>query len=144
MAEWLEFSPFDSYFPSSSHVVRNFFFFFKLTERLLKCACHSVNWMVSDRWLKCDWKTHFPSPFSRLKGEISFCDSFRYTQQYHDFVASARAWLYKSNKLTRLRIYQSIWLRKIIMYFNLYLFYLKYALQTEHKCQKVTPLNRIN
>ena len=56
----------------------------KLTERSLKCACHWVNWMVTEWWLKCDWNPPFPSPFSRhsatiqspfsrLKGEISSC-----------------------------------------------------------------------
>ena len=58
----------------------------KLTERSLKCACHSVDWMVTEWWLKCDWNPPFPSPFSRhsatiqspfsrLKGEISSCVS---------------------------------------------------------------------
>ena len=36
----------------------------KLTERSLKCACHSVDWMVTEWWLKCDWNPPFPSPFS--------------------------------------------------------------------------------
>ena len=57
-----------------------------LTERSLKCACHSVIWMVTEWWLKCDWDPPYPSPFirhlatiqspfSRLKGtrELSSC-----------------------------------------------------------------------
>ena len=83
--EWLAYFPFDS-------LIRGFeprwaYFCFsknKLTERSLKCACHSVDWMVSERWLKCDWNPPFPSPFSRhsatiqspfsrLKGKISSC-----------------------------------------------------------------------
>ena len=57
----------------------------KLTERSLKCACHSVDWMETECWLKGDWNPPFPSsfsrhsatiqsPFSRLKGDISSCD----------------------------------------------------------------------
>ena len=81
----LAYFPFDSYIPGSSRVGRNFIFQKNmLTERSLQCACHSVNWMVTEWWLKCDWNPPFPSqfsrlsatiksPFSRLKVKISSC-----------------------------------------------------------------------
>ena len=58
--------------------------FWILYKRSLKCACHSVYWMLTEWWLKCDWNPPFSSPFSRhsatiqspfsrLKGEISSC-----------------------------------------------------------------------
>ena len=56
------------------------------TERSLKCVCYSVDWRVTEWWLKVDWNLPFPSPFSRhsatiqspfsrLKGEILSSDS---------------------------------------------------------------------
>ena len=83
MAKWLAYLPFD--LSTRVRVALGVIFQKnKLTERSLKCACYSVDWMVTEWWLKCDWKPPFPSPFSRhsapiqspisrLKGEISFC-----------------------------------------------------------------------
>ena len=45
-------------------------FYFTKNERSLKCACHSVDWMVTEWWLICDWNPSFPSPFSRHSATI--------------------------------------------------------------------------
>ena len=55
VGEWLAYFPFDSYVPGSSHSGRYFIFSkHKQTEKSLKCACHSVDGMVTEWWLKCD------------------------------------------------------------------------------------------
>ena len=75
------------YFPFNSYITGLFFKKYIFTERSLKCRlCHSVYWMFTEWWLKCDYNPPFPSlfshhtviiqlSFSRLKGEISFCAS---------------------------------------------------------------------
>ena len=57
----------------------------KMTERSLKCACHSVDWMVT-KWYWNATENHLSrhpsvaiqSPFSRPKGEISSCQYIRH------------------------------------------------------------------
>ena len=84
VAKRLAWFPIESYIPVSSCVRRIFFSTNKLTERSLKYACHSVDWMVTEWWRKYNWNPPFPSqfsrhlatiqsPFSQLKGEISSC-----------------------------------------------------------------------
>ena len=64
----------------------------KLTESSLKCACHSVDWMVTEWWLKCDWKPPFPSSIMCHSATIQLTERW-------DFILSLTAqWPWVSSK----------------------------------------------
>ena len=70
MAEWLAYFPLTQTSRDQPHWALFYFSKNKLTEKSLKCACHSVDWMLTEWWLKCDWNPPFPSQFSRHSATI--------------------------------------------------------------------------
>ena len=80
VAEWLAYFPLNSYITGSRRDGRRFIF---------QCACHSVVWMVTQWWLKCDWNPPFLSPFSRLSVTIQSTerwDFILWNTYVHNFI----------------------------------------------------------
>ena len=93
-----------------------FFLKHNLTERSLKCAYESVDWMVTEWWLKCDWHPPFQSPFSRH----STCIQSPFSRLSGEILSCARRpmiWQ-KINILTFNAIKQEFWI-----YFNGFVFF---------------------